>query len=301
MRSKAISRLCKLAAVLAFAVPAVAEAADVPTYAELPIGSITIPPSANTSKPRSIKGADSLASDDAGFPRSECTTVRSDLTSVRGRDANRPLEWTSVTTVHHQGIALSHTERVLERDGGFVLESTDAWVDDGTSARSVISRATLPLRKVGSAPGTTIFAGRDERADGTRLVQFVAVYSPATPPSLRSWGSTQRSDGTFVPRFPCGHHRVSLIANGTGESAVMDMATMLPPLPAGSLPQAPPVARTPTFPQVRWRPLRIHVSISKTSRDKEPLVSVTSAWNGPESNPAPQRGMAVPPALTVDF
>lgn len=291
MRLRATFKRCDaLLCVVALALCA-STAQAMPSYGELPIGSVTVPPSP-TEKPSVITLDDhsglrvvsaskvySLAVEFEDGPAG-CYAVQAPTTSV---PTERPLAWdrpvsSSVTGLSSQGgVVAVHAERVTKRGVETVLESTDVWLDRSNSAMHLISKATLPLRQVAGAPGLAIFAGRDERKDGTRLVQFVIVPAPSTPISQTSRGTMHRTDGFVSPLLACAHQRVSLVAKSSGESAIVEMTTSLP----GG----------------RMRPVRIHLSVSQTTRDSEFVLSVTTAWNGPEVTlPSPLRTVPAPTA-----
>jgi hypothetical protein len=101
----------------------------------------------------------------------------------------------------HSGIAAIHSERVIEQNGVTSLESVDAWVDPTTKGARLIGKASLPLTLVGSTPfGVKVFAGRDERADGKRFVQFVLVQPPSTDLAASILGSQMWAARTSVSR-----------------------------------------------------------------------------------------------------
>jgi hypothetical protein len=171
------------------------------------------------------------------------------------------------------GVTAVHVERLIERDGTTSLESTDVWVDPSSRGVRLLAQATLPLRQVGGAPGgMKIFVGRDERADGKRYVQFVVTRGGGS--RVEQMLVATRSDGMTIVGA-CGHHRVALPANTTGENASMDLSVVLPSLPRGEGASGGKAG-------IRTRPMRVHMSVSQTSADKEPIVAISTVWAGPE-------------------
>ncbi|MBX3218852.1 MAG: hypothetical protein KF850_42995, partial [Labilithrix sp.] len=74
------------------------------------------------------------------------------------------------------GVMAVHSERIVEQGGSITLESVDAWVDPATRGARLISKASLPLELLREpAFGMKVYAGRDERPDGKRFVQFVVI------------------------------------------------------------------------------------------------------------------------------
>jgi hypothetical protein len=180
------------------------------------------------------------------------------------------------------GVTAVHSERFVERADGPVIESVDAWVDPDTRGVRLIGKATLPLVPVATTAGLRVFAGRDERPNGKKLVQFVLVPPKAATKAMRQtpvWAT--RSDGDVV-HGGCGHLRVGLpVEDLDGEHAVFRAEVQLP---SGEKSAATAKAKEdgPKADEVRVRPIAVQVSISKTTRDKEPVVSVSYGWAGRE-------------------
>jgi hypothetical protein len=157
-------------------------------------------------------------------------------------------------------VVLVHSERVVEEAGKTALVSLDAWVDTQTLGARLRARATLPLVPLGSAPGgARILAGREAQPNGKSLVHFV-VAPPSEP--LESVEIRHSVDDRSVSSSQCAHHRVALASSG--DAAVI---------------RASAVTR-----ENYLRPLRIDLSVSQTSRDKEPVVSLSTNWTGAEKS-----------------
>ena len=208
------------------------------------------------------------------------------------------------------GVIALHTERVVEQNGSVSLESVDAWIDPHTRGARLISRGSVPLKLVRApAFGVKVYAGRDERPDGKRFVQFVVVHGSSSRLDRTGQMWAMRPDGDVVHSSGCGHQRVAIPVEGKGGDAATIVATvMLPKLDASgkevkepattTTAAAKPVLRIrPAFfgvraaavgsgagkeSEVRSRVMNIQVSVSQTAREKEPLVSVSSSWGGRE-------------------
>lgn len=186
------------------------------------------------------------------------------------------------------GVLAVHSERVVEQGEGATLESVDAWVDPNTRGAKLIAKTSLPLKLVrGPTFGVKVYAGRDERPDGKRWVQFVVVRakSATAPRGDQMW--SMRQDGSMAHSSGCGHARLALAADAKdGDTATFVVSTLLPSLTAGEPPKAsasPPADKTGAQDrEVRSRLMNVQVSVSQTSRDKDPLVSVSSSWGSRE-------------------
>jgi hypothetical protein len=182
------------------------------------------------------------------------------------------------------GVVAVHSERFVEHDGSASIESVDAWVDPDTRGVRLIGKATLPLVPVATIGfGLRVFAGRDERPTGKKLVQFVLIPPKSAARAMRQtpvWAT--QGDGDVV-HGGCGHLRVGLpVEELDGEHAVFRAEVQLPNAEksAASAPKAKEESPRPD--EIRVRPLAVQVSISKTTRDKEPVVSVSYGWAGRE-------------------
>jgi hypothetical protein len=190
------------------------------------------------------------------------------------------------------------------------LESVDAWVDPATRGARLIGKSSLPLKLVRTPVfGLKVYAARDERPDGKRLVQFIVVRPKTTSANGRTsqmW--SMRQEGIVAHSSGCGHARLALPADAkSGETATFVATVVLPALDGSGTPSVTkvepkaeakdakprPVAFFPGMKrgsgvegenerEVRTRMLHVQVSVSQTSREKEPLVSVSSSWGGRE-------------------
>jgi hypothetical protein len=189
-----------------------------------------------------------------------------------------------------------HAERVVE-DGGFVrLESTDAWLDPTTRGTRLIGKTSLPLRLVASEPGGfDVLAGRDERPDGKRIVQFVVRRRKDAPlPAVHgAFGLAllaTRVDGTgaLPTTTGCSHFRIPMpVAPNSAETATIQLSAVLPPLAPGERSSATPapdfgVPSTVSTREVRTRPLHLHFGVSQLASEREPLLAVSASWAGRE-------------------
>lgn len=212
------------------------------------------------------------------------------------------------------GIGAVHRERLVVENGTVTLESVDAWVDPVTQGARLIGRASLPMVLVGTAVGgVKVYAARDERAGGVRFAQLVVVR-PAWESRTRG-GAMQglRQDGTGAHAGGCGHLRIPLaVVANEGESAIVLAPVELPSPSAGAPAKAkandgPPLSvklqmlkrRRPNGKpktaapapaeqppmverEARTRDMQIHLSVSQSSRDQDPLLAVSFGWAGRE-------------------
>ncbi len=262
-------------------------------------------------------------------------------------DPTKPKEWpetmTSETHAYPKsaenpmsGVIAVHSERIVENGSSVSLESVDAWVDPATRGAKLISKSSLPLKLVrGPGFGIKVYAGRDERPDGRRFVQFVVAHAKSSNASQHEVARTNqmwtmRQDGNINHASGCGHMRVGLPIDGkdgkNGEMATVVATVILPSLgdgePPTTTPSTTPPAPTPPPPppvvnakgknagkkpapppslstllsmvnadgtakevkerEIRSRMVNIQVSVSQISREKDPLVSVSSTWGGRE-------------------
>jgi hypothetical protein len=194
----------------------------------------------------------------------------------------RDAEWSSTTdstaTIYRRnedrfgGVHAVHSERLVEKDGAFALEVVDAFVDPATRGARTIAKTKIPLALVAKAMGgVRVFAARDERKTGPASVTFV-VTAP-TGVEVGNALVSSRPDGSSSGHASCGHLRVALEApaRAGGDSATVNVPTELPPLKS-----------TDTAKEKRVRDLSVFLSVSKTSRDKEPVVAVSFGWDGRE-------------------
>ncbi len=217
------------------------------------------------------------------------------------------------------GITAVHSEKVVDENGTATLETVDAWVDPATRGVRLIGKASLPLKLVTTAVGgVKVYAGRDERPDGRRYVQFV-VTRPRDKKLQRAgtmWGV--RQDGDSV-HGSCSHLRVGIPADVKGgDSAVVIAPIILPnlqrenaeasdtknakteaaPAPAPPpppppvkarfgkkkpLPSPPSTAPTMVEKELRIRAMQVQVSVSRTTKDPDPVLSVSFGWANRET------------------
>lgn len=209
------------------------------------------------------------------------------IVNLPGADALEEWNTTLAWTTHSYSAArvvIVHSEKLVESAAGASLESTDAWIDTTTTGVRQAAKSTLPLKLLRSLPGgIKVYAGRDERADGKKLVQFVVAHPIE---ELASSTIVTGADGVALGAGNCGFARAAIkVADGGGVASVQITAA-LPPVGPGE--KAPPNPFGPLEPNakakdIRVRAMRIHLSVSQSSADKEPLVSVAPGWVTRES------------------
>lgn len=197
------------------------------------------------------------------------------------------------------GVIPIHAERLVEDASGVKLESTEAWLDTRTKGLRLAGKSALALKPVSTIPGgTRIFVGRDEH-NGKRFAQFVVAEAKDTPAYMLSQNKTPvarvgaTADATRMQQLGvCSHHRIGLAAGSAGEDASFELRVMLPDLGPGETSNASTEVRLPAISEwekkagakdARMRDVRVHFGVSQTSKDKDPILSVTTEWAGEET------------------
>ncbi len=198
-------------------------------------------------------------------------------------------------TMHIGGVAPAHSERlVVDAQGNATLEDATAWVDPQTRGSRLLSHASLRLARLATGPGRVqVYALR-----GDRVVEFVVVGAevpdfPATSGGRPFIGAllgaatatsflaniSKSLTRTLTATSPAGREggsnvgflRVALPARpGEGAAATVTTRVVLPPRKG-----EPSAAR-----ELRSRQLDVHLSVSQTSSDVQPVLSVGFGWNG---------------------
>jgi hypothetical protein len=191
------------------------------------------------------------------------------------------------------GVTAIHSEKVVEQNGTASLESVDAWVDPASRGVRLIGKASLPLTLISTTVGgVKVFAGRDERPDGKRFVQFVVVGPREDPAGLGRAMWATKANGEVV-HGGCDHLRVGLPVDAPGGDHAHFQTHVVLPSESSELAQHEPQKHTidngggagssdseaeVTEKELRTRAMEVQVSLSKTSKDKEPVVSVSFGW-----------------------
>ena len=199
-----------------------------------------------------------------------------------------------------------HQERFVEAGGKASIEMTDVWVDPTTRGARLIGKASLPLTKMTTSPGgLTIYAARAGAS-----VEFVVKKTVAPKAERRPPTSTKDFRTMRLQRMPlmvsmpngtsdasqCSFARVALRAiTGVAEMASVETpvifetptAAVAPPVapkdsPLGALLGSAKEPTNEEGPEFRIRPLKISLSSTWTSKDKEPVISVSLGWAGHE-------------------
>lgn len=290
--------------------------AEVPAYSALPNGHATSPPKTKRpdwispnervpgffltqapmhpripkgSRPLSVVGSARIAEEmkanggaDEGAPSGICfSQARANVgREDEDEDGERSFDWTEGLANQANvwpksennptgGVTAVHAEKLIEDDAGARVESTDVWVDPATRGVRKVASATLPLRLVRTAlGGLKVYAARDERKD-RRLVQFVIVQPTRSDVPQTTTMVAMHQNGGASHSTSCSHLRVAIpIDPRGGDGATVTTTLVLPSRQEG---------------EVRMREARIQLSVSQTTRDKEPLVSVSFGWAGRET------------------
>jgi hypothetical protein len=227
-----------------------------------------------------------------------------------GRELKEPMEWPSFFEARpsiigravkgsneYGGVIAAHVER-LTRDAGdptkATLEMTDTWVDPLTGGLRLIRNGTLPLVRVATGPaGIEVLAARD--GEEVQLV-VTGAKLPGMDAGALSFARQFTRMNAVVNGFQlassdCGRIRMALRpSDERGPTlAVVQTTALLPALDKGAdddghdETETNPRARSFRMIQaMRKRAVNVALSVTKTSADKEPLVSVGIGWAGRE-------------------
>jgi hypothetical protein len=184
-------------------------------------------------------------------------------------------------TENGSAVTAVHAERIVEQNGAATLEATDAWVDLSTRGVRLIGRASLPLTLAGTAAGgVKLYVGRDERPNGKKFVQFVMVMGDKAglPTGPEAWVE----HGERVIHGGCRHMRFGLPADQAGDAVFHTQVVLPRDATAAETVTVSSRGRDFVMKETRFRPLAAAVSVSRVSRDPEPVVSVAFSWTGRE-------------------
>jgi hypothetical protein len=189
-----------------------------------------------------------------------------------------------------------HQERFVQDGAKARIEMTDVWVDPVTHGVRLIGRSTMPLTRLAAAPnGLAIWAARSDAQ-----VHLVARrekpielpdHPPTTPREFRLVSLTRSPlflQTTTGERdaSQCAFARMSLKAQkGSAEMAWFETQAVFVDPPDKKKPDVDDTSAGPAKeeePGLRVRPLRATVSSTWSSKDKEPVLSVSFGWTGRE-------------------
>ena len=194
---------------------------------------------------------------------------------------------TSVQRGQRPTVTAVHSERIAEELGRTTLEVVDAWVDPSTRGARVIARSSVPLELVSTMlGGSKLYAARESQS-----VHLVLVASKDRKRTNNDSLSAIADNAAF--NSSCDHIRVTLKAEkGQGQTATFNSTVELPSLEpkegAEPKPEAKPDSfggfrvKTPARAEARVRPIHVHASVTWSSREKEPLLSVSAGWDSRE-------------------
>lgn len=189
------------------------------------------------------------------------------------------------------GIEAVRFERLVREGGKVTLDGTTALIDPDTAGVKVFERSVVPLALVATGPaGVEVYAARDEG-----VVHFV-VTPPKTdkiPDGAASFvrQTTRRLMAQLPGAFrnghsDCGHFRTTLsIEKGSGQMVSVQATTLTPSdEPQEASPDDGMSTQMRALRAMKKRALLVHLSVSQSSTDKEPVLSVAFAWAGKESD-----------------
>ncbi|MSP26673.1 MAG: hypothetical protein EXR75_16315 [Myxococcales bacterium] len=192
-------------------------------------------------------------------------------------------------------------ERVeLGAEGTATLVTGDVWVDVATGGMRSIGRLRMPLARVATAPGDVqVFAALDRPRHAVQVVAITAARDPRVPVSAHA----VITHGNTTGSSDCGISRTVLQASpsvgdvatleldvviGTSEFAPEQPLRVRPPLLFPVFPGAASTASPSAAPtivnkrEVRFRKLRVHLSLTQLSGDAQPIFSASVGWRGRE-------------------
>ncbi|MBS2011268.1 MAG: hypothetical protein JST00_00035 [Deltaproteobacteria bacterium] len=176
-----------------------------------------------------------------------------------------------------------HSERIAESGPTVSLEISDAWVDPVTRGVRSIARSSMPLQLVATMfGGDRVFAARDGET-----VHVVLI----TKDQSRSRGLFAINDGRIL-NSACNHIRASMKAErGQGAAATFISQVELGPLDPSKDDEAKVDPKKDPFgalrrlrTEKRVRPIHIQSSLTWSSRDKEPILTVSAGWDAREQS-----------------
>lgn len=269
------------AVALAFTFFASTANAAEPIYASLPVGQLSTPPAKAPAHVRRREKFPGLSVTRGQLHGSGDMLEIQNACVVHGAASTG--EWPDaleVSTVIDQSVPPTaiHTEELrVASDGSATLESVDGWVNPKTRGATVTAKTSLPLKLVRKlAFGVNVYAGRDERPDGRRFVQFVLA---------RPGGdgfSAETLEGTVLGSSGCKHRRIAIaVGRGAVDEAVV-LSTGIEVRKEESDPPEQhaitPEEHEPDEPPLETKTMRIQISVSQTSSEKDPMVSVSASW-----------------------
>lgn len=170
-------------------------------------------------------------------------------------------------------------------DDEATLEVVDAYVDAVSLGARLISRSTVALRRIASGPrDVDVYAARDHDK-----VHFIVTAPDASilPAGIRDVARSLRSATTEDSGFSqCAFLRTSMQADGGGRAATVFVQVPIEidemQLGASGPGQrglgGPSPART--VREAVIREATVHLSVSRTSSDRSPVVSIGFGWEG---------------------
>jgi len=206
--------------------------------------------------------------------------------AVRGSPAAKQFHGAEVRALHREQMVMDGPDRAT-------LHMSDVWLDPTTLGVRLIGNSKLTMAKLAAGPsGVTVFGARNR--DG-ETVHFVVHVPRKDEQAFGYWGRhLMAMMGNQSTSSDCGHLRLELPAiPGVGERATVQIEIELSSpddrqdRDAGGVGGA---VGTPTFmpspmasmKEVRVRTLLVHLSVSQTASDTEPVVSVSFGWLGRE-------------------
>ena len=190
------------------------------------------------------------------------------------------------------GVDAVRLEKLVRAGGKATLIGTTMIVDPDTLGVKVLDTSKMELALVATGPaGVEVYAARDEG-----LVHFV-VTPPKAPEKMPAGAAsfvranTRRMSAQLPETFrnghsDCGHFRAAMVVEkGAGQMVTVQATTLTQSDdPESATPEDGSSPQLQAIRTMKKRSLLIHLSVSQSSSDLEPVLSVAFAWSGKESD-----------------
>jgi hypothetical protein len=193
---------------------------------------------------------------------------------------------------HHEPMvrAVRVESLAIDPAGTAALTTASAWVDPISLGVQTIAESTLKLTRIGQAHGVTILAARDPSG---RAVHFVVHQDrPSGRAGLFTGRHMQVLRGNNGGHSSCGQASFTLHASPVGGDQArveLDAVLAIDEIPEEDgkrglmgVFRRHEVAEPLQPREMRVRPMQVHLAVSQSSSDADPVVTLSFGWNGKE-------------------
>ncbi len=179
---------------------------------------------------------------------------------------------------YYSGLQAVRYETVAVSGDTATLSAVDGWVDAVTRGSRAIKTSTMTFKAVADGPGgVKVFAARDPNGE---TVHFLIRRDSDERVFSNTW---TLQAGVESGHSDCGHAHISLRAvPGMGETGSARLDVMLAATPIDANDSAPPAPGQPQMKEIRTRPLKVNLSVSRGAADDKPLPTVSFGWDAAE-------------------